>query len=245
MNSLLEVDNISITFGGVRAVRNLSFQVSFGEILGLIGPNGAGKSTCVNMIAGLYAPSNGKIIFDGRELTPKISVNKRVHLGMGRTFQTPKPFGTMSVFENVFAAAMQHSDMKSAAKKTDEILTMMDLYDCKDMLSAKLPIERRKWLDLARLLANDPKFIMLDEVMAGLNPIEMEESLKMIKKINKLGVTILFIEHVMKAVVKLCHRVVVINNGEWLAEGVPQDVLQQKEVVEAYIGGGNQSGQTA
>lgn len=241
MSTILEVKDLSIAFGGIRAVQNLSFSVEEGEILGLIGPNGSGKSTCVNLISGTYRPDSGKIIFNGKEINHNASIGDRVRLGIGRTFQTPKPFGSMTVFENVFVIALQYYDNKKAEQEALQVLEMTNLQVHRDLVSAKLPIEKRKWLDLARILINQPKFIMLDEVMAGLNPMEMQESIELLKKINQSGVTFLFIEHVMKAVVQLCHRVVVINQGQFLAEGAPQDVLQKEEVIKAYIGGGDQN----
>lgn len=239
MSVLLEVQHLKKSFGGIHAVDDLSFVVQKGEVLGLIGPNGSGKSTCVNLISGTYRPEAGRILFDGKEIPTGASIGARVRLGMGRTFQTPKPFGNMTVWENVLTTALQHMDFKSARLKTQDILEQTELIAYRDLLASKLPIEKRKWLDLARILTNNPKFIMLDEVMAGLNPQEMEESLQLVQKINDHGngVTFLFIEHVMKAVVQLCSRVVVINQGQFLAEGLPQEVLTRQEVVDAYIGG--------
>lgn len=239
MNSLLTVKDLSISFGGIHAVQNLSFEVERGEILGLIGPNGSGKSTCVNLISGTLNPDHGEIFFDGRKLTKKDTIGDRVRLGMGRTFQTPKPFGTMTVFENVFTVALQYCRPSKAKEETDRILEMTGLMENRNMVSSKLPIEKRKWLDLARILINKPKFIMLDEVMAGLNPNEMQSSLEMIRQINKEGITFLFIEHVMKAVVDLCHRVVVINQGKFLSSGIPEQVLTEPDVVSAYLGDDN------
>lgn len=237
MSALLEANNISISFGGIHAVKDLSFQVRKGEILGLIGPNGAGKSTCINLITGVYMPDTGYITFDGTKMTDKHTIRERVWMGMGRTFQTPRPFGNMTVYDNIFTIALQKHSFADAHAKTREILEMADLASNADMISEKLPIEKRKWLDLARILANDPKFIMMDEVMAGLNPNEMEASFELIERLNQRGITILFIEHVMNAVVRICSRVLVINEGKFLAEGEPREVLSRPEVIEAYIGG--------
>lgn len=239
MNALIEINNLTKSFGGIHAVQDLSFSVNQGEILGLIGPNGSGKSTCVNLISGIYKPDAGEIKINGRALTSHDSIDDRVRLGMGRTFQTPKPFGKMTVFDNVFTVALQNHDFMEAKEKATEILVFTNLVSQKDILSEKLPIEKRKWLDLARILVNDPKFVMMDEVMAGLNPLEMNESLELTRQIQERGVTILFIEHVLRAVIQLCSRVVVINGGRFLSEGAPQEVLRRKDVVDAYIGGGN------
>lgn len=238
MSAILEVKNIGISFGGIKAVQDAKFDLNRGEILGLIGPNGSGKSTCVNMISGVYKPDKGSIIFDGKEMTEKISIEDRAKMGITRTFQTPKPFGNLDVYQNIYTIALQKFNPKTAAEKTEEVLQLTGLKPIEHMKSSKLPIEKRKWLDLARILTLDPKVIMMDEVMGGLNPSEMQESLKLVRKINQEGISILFIEHVMKAVVEICHRVVVLAEGKMLAEGVPEEVLKKPEVVAAYLGGG-------
>lgn len=237
MNALLEVNNISISFGGIKAVQNVSFEVAKGEILGLIGPNGSGKSTCVNLITGVCATDTGSITFDGHTFVKNESVPKRARKGLGRTFQSPRPFLNLSVYDNIFTIALQKYNYKEAHEKTEEILKMTKLYPYMRVLSTKLPIEKRKWLDFARILSLDPKLILMDEVMAGLNPTEMEESLEVVRKINASGVSIVFIEHVMKAVVNLCNRVLVLNEGRVLCEGAPNEVLEREDVIKAYLGG--------
>lgn len=234
---LLETKGLSISFGGIKAVQNLDFYIDKGEILALIGPNGSGKSTTVNMISGVYHQDNGQVFFKGKEVPKKMSIAKRAQLGMGRTFQTPKPFGNLSVFDNVYAIALQGRGFKEAEQKANEVLKLMELDSYRDILSSELSIEKRKWLDLARVMITEPELIMMDEVMAGLNPSEMENSLKLVKRINDEGVTVLFIEHVMKAVVSLCNRAIVLNQGCLLAEGDPQTVLRDPKVVAAYLGG--------
>jgi len=238
MGKLLEVRDLSISFGGIRAVRNFSFDVEEGEILALIGPNGCGKSTTVNMISGLYKPDNGKIIFRGKELEKSQTAAQRSKMGIGRTFQTPKPFANLSVYDNVFSIALQRYSFKDADAKTKEILEMFGLERVCQEPSSKLPIEKRKWLDLARVMATDPCLVMMDEVMAGLNPNEMQENLDLVRKINQTGVTVLFIEHVMRAVVSVCTRAVVMNEGTFLFEGSPNAALENEDVIRAYIGGG-------
>lgn len=238
MSTLLEVNDLSISFAGIKAVQHLSFKLEQGEILGLIGPNGSGKSTTVNMISGAYLPNSGEMIFDGHRLDPKQTMAQRCHLGIGRTFQTPKPFGNMTVYDNVFTIFLQKYSFKEAAVRTRKVLEMSHLDTLSDMMSSKLSIEKRKWMDLARVLATEPKLIMMDEVMAGLNPNEMEGSLDFIRQINNQGIAILFIEHVMKAVISVCHRAIVLNGGKFLAEGTPEEVLSNPAVIEAYIGGG-------
>ncbi|WP_157910204.1 ABC transporter ATP-binding protein [Petroclostridium xylanilyticum] len=238
MKKILKINNLDKSFGGVHAVNNVSFEVEEGEILGLIGPNGSGKSTCVNLISGVYTPDSGEVIFNGQNIT-KMPVPNRADIGIGRTFQSPKPFTNLTVYDSVFTIALlHHKHMKDAVKKTKEILELTGLANLSDVKSGKLPIEKRKWLDLARILAIHPKLIMLDEVMAGLNPSEMEESIKLVQKINREGITIIFIEHVMTAVMKLCHRVIVLNEGSLLSQGMPSEVMQEEAVIKAYLGGG-------
>lgn len=238
MRDILEATDISISFGGIKAVQNVTFAIGEREILGLIGPNGSGKSTTVNLIAGVCALDAGEIRFDGKKLTDREGVVERAKLGMGRTFQTPKPFGNYTVYDNVFTAALTRNGFSAAREKTEAVLSFMQLYDQRGFLSSKLPIEKRKWLDLARALVLEPKLIMMDECMAGLNQIEMAESLKLVRKINERGIAVLFIEHVMRAVVDICSRVIVLNEGRVLCEGEPREVLHRKEVIDAYLGGG-------
>lgn len=237
MKKLLEVNDLSISFSGIKAVQHLSFEMEQGEILALIGPNGSGKSTTVNMISGTYTPDSGEITFDGHLLHKKNSVAKRSHLGIGRTFQTPKPFGNLTVYENIFAIALQKYGFKEAHDKTKKILEMSRLDCFSSIPSSKLSIEKRKWLDLARVLATEPKLLMMDEVMAGLNPNEMDESLEFVREINRMGISILFIEHVMRAVVSVCTRAIVLNEGRFLFCGTPSDALNDPAVIAAYIGG--------
>lgn len=234
---LLETKNLSISFGGIKAVQDLDFYLDEGEILALIGPNGSGKSTTVNMVSGVYHQDAGSIFFEGKEIDKRMSIAKRARLGMGRTFQTPKPFGNLTVYENIYAIALQNRTPRQAEEKTKEILRITELEPYKDIRSSKISIEKRKWIDLARVLANEPKLIMMDEVMAGLNPSEMENSIKLVRRINEEGVTILFIEHVMTAVVSICTRAVVLNQGRLLAEGPCREVLKDPKVVAAYLGG--------
>jgi branched-chain amino acid transport system ATP-binding protein len=237
MDTILEAKNLSISFAGIKAVQHLSFSIERGEILGLIGPNGSGKSTTVNIIAGNYIQDEGDVFFEGKPISKKMSIARRSHLGLGRTFQTPRPFGNLSVYNNVFSISLQKYHFNDADIKTREILELSQLAPLSELAASQLPIEKRKWLDLARVLATEPKFVMMDEVMAGLNPNEMKESLDFVREINKRGITILFIEHVMHAVVSVCHRVIVLNEGRFLYEGEPREALENNSVIEAYIGG--------
>lgn len=236
MAELLEIKDLSISFGGVNAVQHVSFDVHQGEILALIGPNGSGKSTCVNLISGVYKPDTGEIRFEGKPLTNNMTIDQRSKLGIYRTFQTPKPFGHMSVFDNVFSIALQKYSKAEAREQTLRILEMMRLDKLQDMKAAKVSIEKRKWLDLSRILVLNPKIIMMDEVMAGLNHTEMDESLELVREINRSGVTILFIEHVMKAVSSICTRAIVLNEGQLLFEGPTKEALTNEKVIEVYLG---------
>lgn len=237
MENILEVRNLHKSFAGIHAVSDVSFELRKGEILGLIGPNGSGKSTCVNLISGVYIADSGDVIFDGKSILKK-SIPERARLGVGRTFQSPKPFIGLSVFDSVYTIAMQHRSFHDAKVKAQEVLELTGLWANRDMPCEKLPIEKRKWLDMARVLTNDPKVLLLDEVLAGLNPSEIDASVELIRRINDTGVAILFIEHVIRAVVNLCERIVVLNDGKLLTQGMPEAVMKDPEVVKAYLGGG-------
>lgn len=237
MEKILLVNQVNKRFLGVHAVNNVSFDVLEGEILGLIGPNGSGKSTLVNVISGFEKADSGSVNIDGIDITRE-SISKINFLGIARTFQSPKPFLSMTVYESIFIDALVHkANKKQAQRATDEVIDLMGFSDISDVLCSKLSIEKRKWLDMARVLPSSPKLLMLDECLAGLNPFEMDSSIELIKKINSMGIAVLFIEHVMSAVVKLCHRVIVLNEGSVLCEGTPQSVMNDPNVIEAYLGG--------
>ena len=238
---IMEIKKMDKSFGGVHAADSFSFNIYEGEILGLIGPNGCGKSTAVNLITGVYKHDSGEIIYYGNDGTKHIldkqSTPLRAKMGIARTFQTPKPFSDMTVFDNIYTVAMLYNkSLKEARKQTEEIIEFVGFTGIANQKSTKLPIEKRKWMDMARALAAKPRILMLDECLAGLTPKETEESLEIVRKINQLGITILFIEHVMSAVVNLCHRVIVMLEGRYLTEGVPSDVMKEPEVIRAYLG---------
>ena len=240
-NKIMELRGVDKSFGGVHAINDLSFCIYEGEILGLIGPNGCGKSTTVNLMSGVYIQDKGTIAYYTKngheEQLKKQSVPDRARAGIGRTFQTPKPFCDLTVFENIYTIAMLYNkSMKQAKESAEEIVDFMGISDIAQDKCAKLPIEKRKWLDMARVLALNPRILMLDECLAGLTPSEMEESLNIVRKINSRGVTILFIEHVMSAVTQLCSRVVVMEEGHFMTEGNPLDVMKMPEVIKAYLG---------
>jgi ABC-type branched-subunit amino acid transport system ATPase component len=237
----MEVVNMSKSFGGVHAADSFSFNIYEGEILGLIGPNGCGKSTAVNLITGVYKHDSGDIIYYGQDGTKHIldrqSTPLRAKMGITRTFQTPKPFSDMTVFDNIYAVAMLYNkSQKEARRQTEEIIEFVGFTGISNQKSTKLPIEKRKWMDMARARAAKPRILMLDECLAGLTPGETEESLEIVRKINRQGITILFIEHVMSAVVNLGQRVIVMLEGRYLTEGVPADVMKEPEVISAYLG---------
>ena len=237
----MEVINMDKSFGGNHAVDSFSFDIYEGEILGLIGPNGCGKSTAVNLITGVYKIDSGDIIYydaqGAKHLLDKQPTPLRAKMGITRTFQTPKPFSDMTVYDNIYTVAMLYNhSLKEARKQTEKIIDFLDFTRMAYEKSTKLPIEKRKWMDMARALVSKPRVLMLDECLAGLTPSETEQSLEIVRKINGQGITILFIEHVMSAVVNLCQRVVVMLEGRHLTEGIPKDVMKEPEVIRAYLG---------
>ena len=240
---IMEVIKLDKSFGGVHAANSFSFDIYEGEILGLIGPNGCGKSTAVNLMTGVYKHDSGDIIYydsaGAKHHLDKQTTPLRAKMGIARTFQTPKPFSDMTVFDNIYTVAMIYNKtLKEARKQTEEIIEFLGFTKIANEKSTKLPIEKRKWMDMARALAAKPRILMLDECLAGLTPIEIDKSLEIVRKINRQGITILFIEHVMSAVVNLCERVVVMLEGRHLTEGVPADVMKEPEVIRAYLGEG-------
>ncbi|HBE76992.1 MAG TPA: ABC transporter ATP-binding protein [Firmicutes bacterium] len=244
MTSILETRSLNKSFGGVHALADLDIKIYQGEILGLIGPNGSGKSTFVNVISGFHKPDNGEISLltdtGMKNIGGKIPADVASY-GIARTFQSSKPFLNMTVLENVTIAAMlRESTVPRSKAKAAEMIEFAGLGSFKNTLAKSLPIEQRKRLDLCRGLAIDPKLLLLDEVMAGLNPREMESGMELISKINQRGIAILFIEHIVKAVVALCSRVIVLNQGSLLAEGTPKEVMNDDHVIEAYLGEGFQ-----
>ncbi|NLI30895.1 MAG: ABC transporter ATP-binding protein [Nitrospiraceae bacterium] len=234
--ALLEVKDLSKFFGGLAAVSNVSFEVREGEILGLIGPNGAGKTTLFNMINGFYPPSKGEVFFKGDRISglKPYQICKR---GMGRTFQVVKPLQRMSVLDNVIASAFIRAGSKQAAEvRAREVIDFVGLGDDVHVISKGLPLGKRKKLEIARALATGPELLLLDESFAGLNPAELDESIEIIRKIKAKGVTILIIEHHMKVIMSISDRIVVINYGQKIAEGVPHEIGNNPLVIEAYLG---------
>jgi len=233
---MLEVRSLTKFFGGLGAVVELSFRVKRGEIFGLIGPNGAGKTTVFNLINGFYHPSSGSILFKEEPiagLKPSIICEK----GIARTFQVVKPLSRMTVLENVMTSAfLRVNSLKEAEEKALSALEFCSLIHRKDYLAKSLTIGDRKRLEIARALATRPQLILLDETAAGLNPAELDQAIDLIKKIRQQGITILIVEHIMKVIMSISDRIHAINYGQTIAEGTPQEVANNKAVIEAYLG---------
>ena len=238
MSSILKVENLSKKFGGLLALNNVSFEVKEKEILGVIGPNGAGKSTLFKCITSIYKPSSGKVYFKEFDVT-NYPTYKKVKMGMAITHQIVKPLKELSVLENVMVGACYgkaNLPLKEAKEKALEVLDFVGLYDKKDLEAGKLNVPQKKRLEMARALASDPELIFLDEVLAGLNPAEVSKMLDVILKIREKGITILMIEHLMHAIMKVSDRIIVLDHGQKIAEGPPQKVAKNEKVIEAYLG---------
>jgi len=234
---MLAAGNISKSFRGLRAVQGVSFTVPEGEIVGLIGPNGAGKTTIFNMIAGVYAPDAGTIRFIDREIQ-RLRPDQVCAAGIGRTFQIVKPFAGLSVLDNVLVGAFLREKASGAARALSlQILEKLGLGAKRDQLASSLTLPDRKRLEVARALATRPRLLLLDEVMAGLRPTECDQIVAVFRELNRAeGLTILLIEHVMRAVMALAGRIVVLHHGEVIARGTPDEVVRDKAVLECYLG---------
>jgi branched-chain amino acid transport system ATP-binding protein len=234
--NILEINNLVKDFGGLRAVDTLSLSIEEGEILGMIGPNGAGKSTAFNCIAGVYAPTKGNVYFAGK----KINGVKPWNLckkGLARTFQIVKPFRSKSVLYNVMVGSFVTTDKTVVAEeKAMNVLKILSFENKKDERAGNLTIAELKRLEIARALATEPKLLLFDEVMAGLRPAEVDEMVQIIKKLRDQGITIFVIEHIMRAIMALSDRIVVIHFGKKIAEGPPQEVASDENVIKAYLG---------
>jgi branched-chain amino acid transport system ATP-binding protein len=237
MTALLTVDGVSKRFRGLLAVDNVSFRVAQGSIFAVIGPNGAGKTTLFNIIAGMSAPDRGSIAFAGERIEglPPDEICRR---GIGRTFQLVRPFPSLSVEDNVLIGAMlRRHDPAAARRRAQEVLARLDLFGRRQQPASTLTLPDRKRLEVARALATEPKLMLLDEVMAGLRPAETDRMVSVLAELNReTGLTVLLIEHVMRAVMALASRVLVLHHGAAIAEGAPDGVIREPAVVQSYLG---------
>jgi branched-chain amino acid transport system ATP-binding protein len=234
---LLEVAGISKSFRGLRAVQDVSFEVPEHSIFAMIGPNGAGKTTCFNVIAGVFPPDEGAVTLAGRSIAG-LRPDQICHAGIGRTFQVVKPFPQMTVLDNVVVGALNsHRSVKSAQAEALAVLERLHLAAKRDHLAASLTLPERKRLEVARAMATRPRLLLLDEVMAGLRPTEVDEMVAVFRRINaETGLTILLIEHVMRAVMALAQHIVVLHHGEKICAGPPEAVVRDPAVLACYLG---------
>ncbi len=237
MSALLAVDNVSKRFRGLLAVDRVSFAVEEGSIFAVIGPNGAGKTTLFSMIAGAFAPDGGAISFAGERIDG-LAADRVCRRGIGRTFQLVRPFPALSVEDNVIVGALLHRRHTADARAhAHDVLRRLDLYDKRGQRASALTLPDRKRLEVARALATDPKLLLLDEVMAGLRPTETDRMVAILRELNReRGLTILLIEHVMRAVMALAQRVLVLHHGASIAEGTPAEVVRDEAVIHSYLG---------
>jgi len=237
MADILVVNNLQKSFGRLVAVDDLSFEVREGEILGMMGPNGAGKTTVFNLLTGVIKPDGGVITFIGKEITHE-SPSSRCHMGLGRTYQIPQPFDKMSVFENLLVAAVHGGGLRERQARAEihDNLDMIGLFAKKNEFAGGLPLLDRKRLELGRALATRPNLILPDEVAGGLTEVETEQVLKIVKQIQKRGISIIWIEHIMMMMSEGVDRLLVISEGRWLKCGHPSEVMGSKEVLEVYLG---------
>jgi branched-chain amino acid transport system ATP-binding protein len=236
---MLQVENVSKRFRGLTALNDVTFSVDEKQVVGLIGPNGAGKTTLFNVVSGFFQPSHGRVVYKGKDVT-RLQPFQRCALGMARTFQIMKPLPYMSVLDNIIAGSMFgrncSPNIDVAGPHARGILEFTGLLKKRDVLAKELGTADRKRLELARALSAKPDLLLLDEVMSGLNRTETEECVALIREINQSGVTILLIEHIMKAVVTLCERIVVLHHGEKIAEGSVDTVMSDQTVIDIYLG---------
>lgn len=235
---MLDVQHITMRFGGLTAVKDASLTVAEGSITGLIGPNGAGKTTLFSVASGFLDPTEGAILFKGEDIT-RMHTHRRASLGIARTFQIVQPFAGLSILENIMVGAfLRHHERGQAEALAREVAQRVGLVGDLDRSASGLTVAGRKRLELARALATGPQLLLLDEVLAGLNPSEIRDIIPVIQDIRAHGVTIFMIEHVMQAVVSLCEYVYVLSQGELIAQGTPQEVVANTQVIEAYLGHG-------
>ncbi len=239
MPHLLEGNQLFKSFGGLMALNGVDFHLEGGEILGLIGPNGSGKTTLFNLIAGVFKPDKGRIKFGGSDIAGTGCANV-CQLGIARTFQITRPFPLLTVLENVQLGRAYGSDpaetLEQAKAEADEILNFIGLSSKRKVLAGRLGVIDRKRLELGKALSTKPKVLLLDEIMAGLNPTEVLAATDLVKQIRDSGISLIVIEHMMKAIMGICHRVIVLNAGRKIAEGNPREVVLDRGVIEAFLG---------
>jgi len=236
---IIEVRHLTKQFKGLRAVSDVSFAIEKGKISGMIGPNGAGKTTIFNMVCGFYPPTSGNVFYKGNDITKKRAY-QYTDMGIARTFQIMKPLANLSVLDNVVASAYfgrhRAKNIRQAQETALETLQFTGLYEKRGMLAKDMGTPSQKRLEMARALATKPDMIFLDEVMAGLNPTETDEAIELIFKVRDSGITVFMIEHIMRAVVSLCGKIIVLHHGEKIAEGTPEQVMNDAYVIEVYLG---------
>ena len=223
------------SFRGIRAVDGVSFEAK-DAIVGLIGPNGAGKTTIFNLVGGYLKPDDGDVLLDGESIA-NLSPHEVARAGIGRTFQVPRPFKDLTVRRNVAIAALMHAGNRQAAlRAADEVMEQVGLADKADRVAGHLGVADRKRMEMAKALATRPKVLLLDEVFAGLNPTEMDDLVPVVRTVHANGITILLVEHVLRVVMRLCRKVIVVHQGQLIAEGTPEQVIRDPATIEAYLG---------
>jgi len=239
MAPLLEGNNLSKSFGGLKAIHRLDFYLREGEILGLIGPNGSGKTTLFNLVAGVFKPDSGKIWFEDRDIT-RVGSASICQMGIGRTFQITRPFPRLTVLDNVKLGraygGQPAKTLERAQVESEEILEMIGLSIKRSVMAGTIGLMDRKRLELGKALATRPKVLLLDEIMGGLNPTEIQAAMNLIRQIRDSGISLIVVEHVMKAILGLSERVIVLNAGRKIAEGSPKEIVLDHQVIEAYLG---------
>ena len=234
--ALLTLERVTKRFGGLTAVRDVSLEVRSGDLLGIIGPNGAGKTTLFHVISGYYRADEGRVVFDGHDVTaqPAHAISR---LGLTRTFQIVKPFGNLSVLDNVMIGALtRRASTRQARADAERVIDLCGLGPHAAARARALPLALRKRLEVARALATQPRLLLLDEVMAGLNPTELGGMIDLIRRLHAEGLTLIVIEHIMAAMMRLAQRIVMLHHGEKIAEGTPREIASDRRVIDAYLG---------